>query len=140
MNSVHYSSNSDEWETPQDFFNYWYNIFKFDIDVCASKENAKLDVYYDKSCNGLIKPWHGTAWCNPPYSNVKEWVLKAYREKLLGVTTVMLIPARTDTKIWHDVIFPHAKVEFIKGRLKFSNSKNSAPFPSAIVIFYGAKQ
>lgn len=75
-------------------------------------------------------------FCNPPYSNVKEWIKKAYEESLCGTKVVLLIPARTDTKAWHDYIFPYAKkIEFIKGRLKFGNSKNPAPFPSAVITF-----
>lgn len=135
INRVHYSMQSDEWETPQVLFEKLNLIYHFDIDVAASKDNTKCKYYFSKEQDGLIKKWVGTCWCNPPYSKLKAWIKKAYEESLQGVTIVMLIPARTDTKAWHDYIFPNAKIEFLKGRLKFSNSKNSAPFPSAIVVF-----
>lgn len=142
MDKVHYSSENDEWETPWELFIKYDKIYKFDLDVCASKENSKCEEWIDKTEDALKLKWHKitktkTVWCNPPYSNVKDWIKKAYEESLSGITIVMLIPARTDTIAWHDYIFPHARIEFLKGRLKFSNSKNNAPFPSAIVIFEG---
>ncbi len=139
MNDVHYSSKSDEWETPSDLFDKYNKIYDFVMDVAASKENAKCRRWMDKETDALQQDWYSCNWCNPPYSNVKLWIKKAYEESLRGKTTVMLIPARVDTIAWHTWIFPYAKVEFLKGRLKFSNSKNSAPFPSAIVVFEGKK-
>lgn len=135
MMDIHFNSNSDEWETPQHIFNKYNDIYKFTLDAAATSLNAKCTNYFTKESNGLEQGWYGNVWCNPPYSNVKLWIQKAYEESLKGITITMLLPARTDTIAWHEYIFPHAKVEFLKGRLKFSNSKNSAPFPSAIVIF-----
>ena len=132
-----FSSNSDEWETPQDLFDKLNEEFKFTMDVAATKENTKCNVYLEDSLN---KQWEGTCWLNPPYSKgvQKLFVKKAYEESLRGVKVVLLIPARTDTKMWHEYIFPYASdIRFLKGRLKFSNSTNSAPFPSAIVVFGG---
>lgn len=140
MNEVHFSNKSDEWETPQGLFDKYDADYAFDLDAAASSSNKKCDNYFTSEDNGLSKSWYGTVWCNPPYSNVKSWIKKAYEESLRDVTTVMLIPARVDTIAWHTWIFPHAKVEFLRGRLKFSNSKNSAPFPSAIVIFEGKRE
>ncbi len=143
MDNVHYSSKSDEWETPQDVFDRYNNLFNFDIDVAASPCNTKVkNKYFTRIDDALSRSWGNNTkvWCNPPYSNVKLWIKKAYEESILGVTVVMLIPARTDTKAWHEYIFPYGKVEFLLGRLKFSNSKNSAPFPSAIVIFENGKK
>lgn len=140
MNNVHYSQKSDEWETPQDVFDRLNKLFNFDIDVASSEDNTKVkDKYFTIKDDALSINWgsNTTVWCNPPYSTVKLWIKKAYEESILGVTVVMLIPARTDTRAWHDYIFPYAKIEFLRGRLKFSGSKNSAPFPSAVVIFYG---
>lgn len=133
--SVHFSSKSDEWATPQDFFDRLNTIHSFTLDACASELNAKCSNYYTESDNALIQDWCGVVWCNPPYSEVKNWIEKAYHESLKGAKVVMLIPARTDTIAWHQYIFPYAEIEFIKGRLKFGDSKNSAPFPSAVVIF-----
>lgn len=79
-------------------------------------------------------------FCNPPYSNIAAWVEKSFRETRNDKTlVVLLIPSRTDTRYFHDFIYQRAEIRFIKGRLKFGESKNSAPFPSMIVIFRGAK-
>ena len=73
---------------------------------------------------------------NPPYGReISKWIEKAYYDHLMGAVVVCLVPARTDTKYWHKFIFPYATIRFLKGRLKFGDSKNSAPFPSAVVIF-----
>jgi site-specific DNA-methyltransferase (adenine-specific) len=91
--------------------------------------------------NGLEKDWSGNrVFCNPPYSNISTWVEKCYREGCKDNTlVVMLIPARTDTRYFHDYILHRAEVRFVRGRLKFGDGKNSAPFPSMLVIFRGAK-
>jgi len=133
--SVHFSSKTDLWATPQDFFDKYNAIYKFEIDVCALPENAKCSKFFSPEQNGLLQEWKGVCWMNPPYGKtIKEWVKKAYESSLAGAKVVCLLPARTDTKWWHDYCM-NGKVEFIKGRLKFGDSKNSAPFPSAIVIF-----
>tara|TARA_Y100000593_G_C4105908_1_gene235554 strand:+ start:90 stop:530 length:441 start_codon:yes stop_codon:yes gene_type:complete len=138
--SVHYSSKSNEWGTPQDLFDKLNKEFSFTLDPCATSENAKCDKYYTKEDDGLSKSWGGEiVFMNPPYGReIGRWVKKAYEESLKGAVVVCLIPARTDTKYYHDYIFPYAKIKFIKGRVKFDNGTgelNPAPFPSAIVIF-----
>lgn len=136
MNSGMFSSKTDMWSTPQYIFDDLNREFSFDVDVCATKENAKVDKYYTKEEDGLIQKWEGTVWCNPPYGRqIFFWVEKAYKSFLDGATVVMLLPARTDTKWFHDFIYNKAEVRFLKGRLKFGGSKNSAPFPSMVVIF-----
>ena len=133
---VMFSSKTDMWETPQDFFDELNDEFSFTLDVAASDHNAKCYHYYTQHEDGLKMPWHGVVWCNPPYGReIGKWVKKAYFEAILGTTVVMLIPARTDTKWFHDYILGKAEVRFIRGRLKFGGSKNSAPFPSMVVIF-----
>ena len=135
--NVHFSSKTPEWETPQDLFDQLNKEFNFDLDVCATKENAKCERYYTKDDNGLIQDWSGNVWCNPPYGReIGKWVSKAYLESHKGVI-VMLVPARTDTRWFHDWIYKcrSCEVRFLKGRLKFGKSKNSAPFPSMVVIF-----
>ena len=130
---VHYSSKSDDWETPQDLFDKLNDEFGFQLDVCASKENAKCRKYL--SANGLELPWRFRNWMNPPYGRaIGLWVKKASENPL----TVCLLPARTDTRWFHDYIYtnPNAEVRFIKGRLKFGKSKSGAPFPNMIVIFW----
>mgnify|MGYP003312266264 CR=1 FL=1 len=137
MNSVHFMSNTDMWETPQAFFDDLNNEFNFTMDVCATPENAKCPIFYTKEQDGLTSPWYGTVWCNPPYGReIGKWVRRGYEQSNNGnVTVVMLLPARTDTKWFHDYIYSKAEIRFIKGRLKFGGSKNSAPFPSMIVIY-----
>lgn len=136
MNNIHFSSKSNEWETPQHIFDELDNKYHFTLDVCATKENAKCEKYYTIENDGLKQDWQGVCWMNPPYGReIGKWIKKSHESSLLGAIVVCLIPSRTDTSWWHDYIQPHAEVKFIRGRLKFSNSKNSAPFPSAIVIF-----
>ena len=133
-----YSSQTDLWETPQNLFDELNSEFHFDIDVCALSENAKCGRYYTPEQDGLSQPWIGNCWCNPPYGReVGQWVRRAFLASVSGSTVVMLLPARTDTKWFHEYIYNKVEVRFLKGRLKFGNSKNSAPFPSMIVIFRG---
>lgn len=135
---VHFKSNSDEYSTPQYIFDYYNKIYYFDFDICSTADNTKCEEYATKDDDILNSNWDygDSIWCNPPYSQLRLWIEKAYTEVLYGVcrSVVMLIPARTDTITWHKYICK-GDVTFLKGRLKFSNSKNSAPFPSAIVVF-----
>lgn len=137
--AVMFSSKTNEWSTPQDFFDELNKEFNFTLDPCATPENAKCEKYYTKEDDGLKQDWSGeTVFCNPPYGRaIKDWVKKCYEEsKKPNTTVVMLIPARTDTSYFHDYIYHKAKeIRFIRGRLKFGNAKNSAPFPSMVVIF-----
>ena len=135
------TSDKNYWETPQSFYNELDKEFKFDLDVASSDENAKCANYYTIEDDGLSKKWNGNVFCNPPYGKeIGLWVKKAYEESLVndGVI-VLLIPARTDTRYWHDYIFGKAKeIRFLKGRLKFElngEAKQSAPFPSAVVVY-----
>lgn len=133
--NVHFSSKTDQWATPLDFFNIWDEKYNFNLDAAADDSNAKCTKYYTKEDDGLHQPWEGVVWCNPPYGRqIGEWIKKGYEESLKGSVVVMLIPSRTDTKYWHDYVMK-GDITFIKGRLKFGGSKNSAPFPSAVVVF-----
>lgn len=136
MSNVHFSSATDQWATPDDFFNKVSQAFKFDVDVCADKDNAKCAKFYTEEDNGLHQEWRGVCWMNPPYGRaIKLWIEKAYRSSQEnGATVVCLIPARTDTQYWHDYC-TKGEVFFLKGRLKFGNATAGAPFPSAIVVF-----
>jgi len=139
MNRILFSSAKEEWSTPIALFDRLNGIFHFTLDAAANSENTKCFRYYTKTENGLCNPWApGPVWCNPPYGRaISEWVQKAANEVQNGVCTVMLLPARTDTKWMHKYILnnPDAEVEFLRGRLRFSGSKNSAPFPSMLVYF-----
>jgi len=133
MNKGLFTSKTDEWETPQDLFDELDKEFNFEIDVCASDSNYKVIEHYSKLTDGLTSDWMGQrCWMNPPYGReIGKWIKKASENPL----TVCLLPARTDTRWFHDYIYNKAEIRFLKGRLKFSGSKNSAPFPSMIVIF-----
>ena len=129
------TSNTDMWSTPRDFFDDYNAIYHFDVDVCATSENALCAKFYSPEDNGLSKEWHGVCWMNPPYGReIGKWMKKAYESSLHGATVVCLVPARTDTAWWHEYAMK-GEIEFIRGRLKFGSSKNSAPFPSAVVVF-----
>lgn len=132
-----FSSKSDMWETPKDFFDRLNSEFHFTLDACATKENAKCGDYYTIEQDGLCRNWSGVVWCNPPYGReISKWVRKAYESARSGsATVVMLLPSRTDTRWFHDYIYGHAEIRFIKGRLKFGRSKVNAPFPNMIVVF-----
>lgn len=137
MMNAHFSSKTDLWATPIDFFNKYNKKFNFELDVCATHENAKCAKYFTVDDDGLSKEWAGICWMNPPYGReIIKWMEKAYKSSLGGATVVCLVPARTDTKWWHEYAIK-GDVEFIRGRLKFGGSKNNAPFPSAVVIFNG---
>lgn len=140
MNNALFRSKSDEWETPQQIYDELDREFHFTLDPCATDNNHKCNTYYTAKENGLVKNWGGQiVFCNPPYSQIGKWVEKAYRESQQDCTiVVLLIPSRTDTRYFHDFIYHRSEIRFIKGRLKFGESKNSAPFPSMIVIFRGA--
>lgn len=130
------SSATDMWETPQWLFNLLNEQYHFDVDVCAVPENAKCSTYFTPEQNGLSQEWKGVCWMNPPYGrNIGKWIKKAYESAQAGATVVCLLPARTDTAWWHDYVMKGGQITFLRGRLKFGNAKNSAPFPSAIVVF-----
>jgi phage N-6-adenine-methyltransferase len=136
MNAGMFSSATDMWYTPQGFFDQMNAQYgPFDIDVCASPENAKCERYFTKEDNGLSKEWKGRCWMNPPYGrSIKDWMRKAFESSRAGATVVCLVPARTDTEWWH-LYAMRGEVTFIRGRLKFGGSRTSAPFPSAVVVF-----
>ena len=133
-----FSSKTDLWATPQDFFNKLNNEFWFTLDPCSTEDNHKCDKYYTKEQDGLKQSRDNEiVYCNPPYGReLKKWV-KKWSEIKKGIT-VMLLPARTDTSRFHDYIYNKAEIRFVKWRLKFWWSKNSAPFPRMVVIFRNA--
>ena len=135
-----FSSKTGEWATPQDFFDKLnWRFGPFDLDPCATIHNTKCPNFITEIEDGLSKSWEGhTVFVNPPYGRgIDMWIKKGYEEANANSDTkvVMLIPARTDTKYWHDYVMKAEMVFFIKGRLKFGDSENSAPFPSAVVVF-----
>lgn len=143
FNSGMKSSLTDEWATPTEFFKELDKEFQFKLDVCATSENTKCKRFFTKNDDGLSMNWKGICFMNPPYGRtIGKWVKKAVQEVKNGggnTTVVALLPARTDTRWWHELIIPNAtEIRFIKGRLHFNDSKTPAPFPSAVVVFkYG---
>jgi phage N-6-adenine-methyltransferase len=135
-----FSSETDEWSTPRETFRQLDAEFgPFTLDVCATSENAKCERFYTREEDGLSQPWAGRIWMNPPYGDaIGAWMERAYHAGQAGATVVCLVPARTDTAWWHDWAMK-GEIRFLRGRLKFGNATNSAPFPSAVVLFSGAK-
>lgn len=121
---VHFSSITDNWSTPKEVYENLNKEFLFNFDPCPLG-----------GTNGLNVDWGTSTFCNPPYSNIKEWIKYGYIQSLSKRTVVFLIPSRTDTRWWHEYVMKASEIRFIKGRLKFGNAKNSAPFPSCIVVF-----
>lgn len=153
-NELMFSSKYDAWATPQDFFDKINSIYSFDIDVCAEPDTAKCSHYFTKEMNALEIDWKAegdrffdaspTCFMNPPYGRqIGVFIKKAYEESLKGCEVVCLLPARTDTKWFHEYC-KKGEIEFIKGRLKFGTpayweskgkKPEAAPFPSMVVVF-----
>lgn len=137
--NVHFSSLTDKWNTPKSVYDQLNQEFNFDYDPCPA--NYMEETLFDKpkinevSTNGLHVEWGKSTYCNPPYSQIADWVKKGFYEAKKGKTIVFLIPSRTDTRWWHEYVMQAKEIRFIKGRLKFGDAVNSAPFPSAIVVF-----
>lgn len=136
---VFFSCKTDQWETPQDFFDQLDNEFHFTLDPCADETNHKCERYFTKEQDGLQQDWSGeTVFCNPPYGRkVGKWVEKCFREVYQGSCkcAVLLLFANTDTRWFHDWIYHKAEVRFIKGRLKFGGGRVNSPKPSMVVIY-----
>lgn len=137
LNSGLFSSATDDWATPQEVYDALNDEFgPFDLDPCASSENAKCEQFY-AGVEGLMRPWEGRVFCNPPYGRgIGAWVQRCYEASLNGCTVVVgLLPSRTDTKWWHEWVMEASEIRFIRGRLRFGGAKQGAPFPSAIVVW-----
>lgn len=142
LNQGLFSSEKQDWCTPQQFFDELDAEFHFVLDAAATHQNGKCKRCFTPEDDGLIQNWDvgGAVYCNPPYGReIGLWVKKAYEEAQKGTTIVMLIPARTDTKYFHEYIYHKAEIRFVKGRLKFTDEngtpKGTAPFPSMVVIY-----
>lgn len=133
---VHFSSETVEWATPQWLFDALHKEFGFTMDVCATLENAKCPFFFTRQDNALLKPWsNAVCWMNPPYgAEIFDFMAKAHGAAMHeGATVVCLVPSRTDTEWWHSFAMKH-EIRFLKGRLKFGEATDAAPFPSAIVV------
>lgn len=147
MNKALLSSKNMNWCTPKDFFDQLDEEFNFVLDAAATEKSAKCKRFYTPETDGLKSSWNygGAVFVNPPYGrSIGAWVEKAFNEAKSGTTIVLLIPARTDTKYFHEYIYGKAEIRFLQGRLKFTdedgNSKAPAPFPSMVVVFNGGNK
>lgn len=139
INAGLFTSDTDQWFTPPELVAALDIEFAFELDAAASALNHKAPRWFTAEDDGLAQEWTGSVWCNPPYGRgIGAWVAKGYGSALSGATVVMLIPARTDTSYWHKYVMRAAEVRLFRGRLKFHSpgaALNSAPFPSALVVF-----
>ena len=135
-NRAVFSSIHQEWRTPQTLFDRLNSEFRFTIDVCASPENAKCKRYFTKEDDALSRDWGSRCWMNPPYGpDLKHWMKKAFGESRRGALVVCLVPARTDTKWFHEYALRASEIRFIQGRIRFGEGKGRATFPSIVVVF-----
>ena len=137
VSKVLFSHESDDYITPVGLMDYLKTKYDFNLDACSTDDNPTvLPNWYTKEDDGLLCGWITWTYCNPPYSQVSLWVKKAIEEQKKGNKSVMLLPARTDTKWFHEFLYKKKNIEitFWKGRLKFHGTKSSAPFPSMVVV------
>lgn len=147
---AHLSSATDNWPTPQGFFDRLNAEFGFVVDACASTDNAKAAAFYaldhpdSARRDGLAGDWasdavalDGSVWMNPPYGRpIGAWMAKAHESAQAGATVVTLVPVRADTQWWHEhVLATGAEVRYVRGRLTFGDAVNTAAFASAVVIY-----
>ena len=137
LNRGMYTSSTAEWATPKDFYRQLDKEFHFTLDPCATPENAKCEKFFTKDQDGLAQDWSGEiVFCNPPYGReIEAWCRKCYEHARAGGVAVMLIPSRTDTGWFHDLVYGKAEMRFVRGRLHFGGSKWNAPFPSLVAIY-----
>lgn len=142
VDKVNKSLENIHWGTPKEVFSPINKEFNFTIDVCAVAENTKCKRFFSTQDDGLSQSWKNEiCWCNPPYGkDVVKWCKKALSERINGATTVLLIPCKTNTNWWHDLVIPYAEVRFLRGRVAFiypdgHQSKHSLPWPLAFVIY-----
>ena len=136
--SALYSSRTEEWPTPQSFFTELHQAFSFTLDPCATHQNAKCATYFTKAEDGLMQDWGShIVFCNPPYGrDMAHWARKCFEASQAGATVLILAHARTDTRWFHGWVYNKAtEIRFVKGRLKFGDAKNSAPFPSLVAVY-----
>tara|TARA_Y100000004_G_C8788112_1_gene357996 strand:- start:60 stop:605 length:546 start_codon:yes stop_codon:yes gene_type:complete len=137
-----FTSKKDDWQTPQWLFDKLNKHFEFVADVCATDQNTKCDIYFDKNKSCLEHDWFECNFMNPPYGRgIGKFIEKAYWQWWDNdCTTVSVLPARTDTKWFHSFIYNKADITFMKGRLKFEGGHilAPAPFPTMIVIWWGS--
>jgi len=137
LNRSLFSSGRSDWRTPTQIIEAIRTEFPFTLEAAASMENTAGRRYFDIENDALSQTWNGVVWCNPPYGRrVDRWLIKGAESADAGAVVVFLLPARTDTAWFHEIVLPRAEVRFLRGRLKFGGAKHSAPFPSMLAIFH----
>jgi len=144
-NDALFSSKSDLWGTPPEVFRLLNDVYDFQLDAASTHENRLCHNHFTDNEDGLQRDWseYRRVWLNPPYGRtIGKWMQKAYEESRKGCLVVCLVPARVDTRWWHEWVLHKTRVTFFKGRLRFIRHCNgsaarggSAPFPSALVIY-----
>lgn len=136
FNKSLFSSNKEEYKTPQCLFELLHKEFQFTLDAAASQTNTKCSQFYAREDDALAQDWPGHVWCNPPYGrNISRWVEKGYMESRKGSTVVMLLPSRTDTLWWHKWVMKAKEIRFLNQRLTFEGTNNKSPMPCSIIVF-----
>ena len=144
--TVHFSSEKDNWATPRSFMAFLKERFNWEptLDAAATVRNTKAPRFYNPQQDGLKHPWNGHVWLNPPYGReLPLWLKKCASEIENNErchSIYCLIPARTDTRWFHEIIMPDAYLIYlIKGRLSFvapdDDEGANAPFPSMLVVW-----
>lgn len=136
-NNGRYNGNGRNWQTPPEIFDPLHREFDFDLDPCATASSAKCKTFFTEAQNGLEQSWEGhRVFMNPPYGReVYAWTRKA---RTSGALVVGLLPASTDLAWWHDDVVGHAKVRYLRGRVRFLTDgpyRASGFFASVIVIW-----
>jgi phage N-6-adenine-methyltransferase len=133
-----FESRRQDWPTPDSLYDTLNAEFHFNIDLAADDKNTKCFDFFDAERDALQQKWYGVGWLNPPYGaktgKLSDWVKKAYEESKY-CTVVMLIPARTNTRWWHQFVMKASEIRFINGRPKFGDATHGLPQPLAIVVF-----
>jgi len=132
---AYFTSNTCEWPTPQYLYDELDREFNFTLDPCATVDNHKCAKFFTKENDGLAQDWSGERiFMNPPYGRkIQHWIKKLAETD--APIRVALIPVRSDTRWFHNYVLGKAEIRFIKGRVKFGDSKSGAPFPSMVVIY-----
>ena len=137
MTSYHESPVSrTDWETPASIFSPLHEEFHFTLDVCATSLNAKCPTFFTPTQDGLLQPWSGVCWMNPPYGwEINKWITKAHASAALGCATVVcLLPVRSNCEWWRFCI--EGEIRFIRKKVRFVGAPSTSMFPNVIVIFH----
>ncbi len=132
-----FKSKGVEYTTPDKLFQPLNDEFNFKLDAASSPQNKKCSLFYTEYDDGLACPWVTSTWCNPPYGQqLPKWARKGYTEHHeRGITVVMLLPIRSNTKYWRDYIhYGKAEIRFVDWKPAF-NGENGFSTPLAVIVW-----